>query len=312
VSDTPSQPIDQRADVVRSYRPIAELIPDHWQAGDVLANGISQRYYRTGGDKPPVVLLHGIMEGALVWLPTAHELEADYDVIMLDTRGHGHSARAGDDYTHDTLAADAAGAIAALGLSDVRLLGFSQGANTAALVADRHPELLRAVVLAGLAEAQPTGGPPSDMMSSPQYREWLNAYNAWLEGLKTQSHTERMVASLSQVPPFAPLSPEGEYVAWVENSANLDLELVRSAGKLWGSLPAAVQAMEEAMGRLSMPTLIMKSNSAPYSSGPLTVRELPSDQPNVKVVFFENTGHVIYRDRFEAFVEQVREFFAQV
>jgi pimeloyl-ACP methyl ester carboxylesterase len=312
VSNLPGQSIDERAAEVRGYRPIAELIPAHWMSGDVMANGISQRYYRTGGDKPPVVLLHGIMEGALVWLPTARALEADYDVIMLDTRSHGHSARAAGDYSYETLAADAAGALQALGLADVRLLGFSQGATTAALVADRHPELLRAVVLAGLAEAQPTGGPPADMMSSPAYRDWLSAYNAWLEGLKTQSHAERMVASLSQIPPFAPLPPEQEYVAWVENSANLDLELVRSAGQLWGSLPAAVQAMTEAMNRLAMPTLIMKSAMTPYSNGPLTVREQPSDRPNVSIVYFENTGHVIYRDRFEAFVERVSDFFAHV
>jgi pimeloyl-ACP methyl ester carboxylesterase len=309
VNTSAAQPADERAAIVREYRPIAELIPSHWKTGDLTANGISQRYYRSGGGRPPVVLLHGIMEGALAWLPTARALEADYDVIMPDARGHGHSARVGDDFTPDALAADVAGLLRALGLRDVRLLGFSQGAATAAFVADRHPDLLRGVILAGLPE---NAAPAGDMMNNPGYQAWLSAYMAWLEGLKTQNHTERMVASLSQVPPFAPLLPEQEYVAWVENSANLDLDLVRMGGRLWGQLGETVQAMAAAMERLAMPTLLMKSGFAPYSNGPLVLREEPSGRPNVSILHFENTGHVIYRDRFDAFITQTRAFFERV
>ncbi len=45
--------------LVKTYRPIEELIPAHWREGDVLANGIRHHYYRTGGDKPPLLLPHG-------------------------------------------------------------------------------------------------------------------------------------------------------------------------------------------------------------------------------------------------------------
>jgi pimeloyl-ACP methyl ester carboxylesterase len=307
VNNPTDPPIDERASIVRGYRPIAELIPPHWQVGDLLANGIRQHYYRTGGVRPPVVLLHGIMDGALAWLPTARALEPDFDVIMLDARGHGHSARVAGDFTPGTLAADAAGALRALGLDGVRLLGFSQGAATAAFVADRHPGLVGRLILAGMAEG---GAAAGDMMSSPHYQAWLSAYTSWLEALKGQSHAERMVAGLSQLAPGAPIPPEEEYVAWVENSTNLDLELVRMSAQLWGQLGATVEAMQAAIGRLACPTLLIKSAMTQYSSGPLTLREEPSGQPNVRILHFENTGHVIYRDRFDAFAAQVRAFFA--
>ena len=309
MDDSPHAAGNNRVAVVRAYQPIDEIIPAHWEVGDVQANGIRQRYYRTGAGRAPVVLLHGIMEGALAWLPTAQALEADYDVILLDARGHGHSSPAGGDFSPDTLAADVAGALDALGLNAVRLLGFSLGANTAALVADRRHDLVSRVILGGLA---PEGAAlAGNIMASPGYQTWLSAWTAWLEGLKTQSHIERMVASLSQVPPGAPLPPEKEYVAWVENSANLDLDLVRMSGDLWGQLAAAAQAMEAAVARITCPMLLIKSGLGPYSSGPLIVREEPADRPNVRIVHFENTGHVIYRDRFAAFVEQVRAFFGQ-
>jgi pimeloyl-ACP methyl ester carboxylesterase len=126
-------------ETVKRYRPIEELIPPHWTQGDVAANGIRQHYYRTGRNKPPLVLLHGILEGALTWLRTARALEQDYDVVMVDTRGHGDSDGIATGYSQALLAADAAGVICALGLGPVRLLGFSQGAGTAILVAADHP-----------------------------------------------------------------------------------------------------------------------------------------------------------------------------
>ena len=46
--------------IVKTYRPIEELIPAHWTEGDILANNIRQHYYRTGGEKPPLLLLHGL------------------------------------------------------------------------------------------------------------------------------------------------------------------------------------------------------------------------------------------------------------
>jgi hypothetical protein len=53
------------ADIVARYRPIEELLPAHWSQGSVTANGVRHHYYRTGGDKPTLVLLHGFLEGAL-------------------------------------------------------------------------------------------------------------------------------------------------------------------------------------------------------------------------------------------------------
>src|SRR5262245_20835096 len=102
---------------IESYRPIEELIPAHWQSGMVQANGLRHHYWRTGdATKPPVVLIHGILDSALTWLRTALALEGEYDVIMPDSRGHGRSDRVGADgaYTTALLADDAADVIAQL------------------------------------------------------------------------------------------------------------------------------------------------------------------------------------------------------
>jgi pimeloyl-ACP methyl ester carboxylesterase len=79
-----------------------------WQQGDVLTNGIRMHYYRTGGDKPQVVLAHGFSDSGLCWTPVARELEADYDVIMIDARGHGLSEAPTSGYSPKNMGADLA------------------------------------------------------------------------------------------------------------------------------------------------------------------------------------------------------------
>ena len=63
----------------------------HWYEADVLANEMHTHYYRTGGEKPQLVLLHGFSENGLCWSRVAKALEREYDVIMPDARGHALS-----------------------------------------------------------------------------------------------------------------------------------------------------------------------------------------------------------------------------
>lgn len=119
-----------------------------WTTGTCKANGIELHYLRTGGDKPPVVLLHGLMLSGACWTPLARALEKDYDLIMPDARGHGNSAIPEHGYRYDDLAADVVGLIDALGLVQPVLLGHSMGGMTAAVVASRNPGRLRGLVLA--------------------------------------------------------------------------------------------------------------------------------------------------------------------
>jgi pimeloyl-ACP methyl ester carboxylesterase len=119
-----------------------------WTTGTCKINGINIYYLRTGGNKPSVVLLHGLMTSGACWTPLARELEADYDVIMPDARGHGNSTAPDQGYCYDNLATDVLSLIEALGLAAPVLIGHSMGGMTAAVVANRNPKRLRGLVLA--------------------------------------------------------------------------------------------------------------------------------------------------------------------
>lgn len=110
-------------------------------------NGIKIRYTRTGGAKPPMILLHGLMTNGLCWSDLASELEEGYDVIMPDARGHGESGAPEYGYSYEDHANDVVGLIEALRVPPPILLGHSMGGMTAAVVASRRPDLLRGVIL---------------------------------------------------------------------------------------------------------------------------------------------------------------------
>ena len=125
-----------------------------WQSAHIEANGLKLHYTRTGGDKPPVVLAHGFSDAGLCWTPVAEALAADYDIIMVDARGHGLSDAPAQGYGTAEQAGDLAGVITGLALKRPALLGHSMGAATILAMAGLHPELPGAILL----EDPPRGG----------------------------------------------------------------------------------------------------------------------------------------------------------
>ena len=118
-----------------------------WSTGNCETNGINIHYTRTG-EASPLILLHGLTANGACWTAVAHAIEADYDVIMPDARGHGRSSVPDHGYRYEDHANDVVGLIEALRLSPPILIGHSMGGLVAAVVASRNPELLRGLILA--------------------------------------------------------------------------------------------------------------------------------------------------------------------
>ena len=38
-----------------------------WSEGNVIANGVRLHYHRTGGDKPALVMAHGVTDTGMTW-----------------------------------------------------------------------------------------------------------------------------------------------------------------------------------------------------------------------------------------------------
>jgi pimeloyl-ACP methyl ester carboxylesterase len=117
-------------------------------------DGVELAVHRVGAGRP-VVLLHGLFSSAQMnWIRFGHAAklaEAGFEAIMPDLRAHGDSGKPHDPaaYPPDVLVRDVSALVAALGLGEHDLVGFSLGARTAAraVVAGLAP---RRLVLAGV------------------------------------------------------------------------------------------------------------------------------------------------------------------
>ncbi|MCB4823880.1 alpha/beta fold hydrolase [Roseicella aerolata] len=105
--------------------------------------------YAESGAGDPLVLVHGTLGDQRYWAPQMASLGRHYRVLALSMR-HCWPGRweEGGDFTIDRHVADVAGFIRDLGAGPVRLIGHSRGGHIAFRVAERHPELVRALVLA--------------------------------------------------------------------------------------------------------------------------------------------------------------------
>src|SRR5215207_9790651 len=146
-----------------------------WQSGHIEANGIRLHYTRTGGAGPPLVLAHGVTDNGLCWTPVAAALAPEYDVIMVDARGHGYSDAPEQGYGPATQADDLSGLIGALGLRRPAVLGHSMGAVTTLVLAGAYPDVPGAILLEDPPPwwAAPPEESPGDAERSAQMRIWI-------------------------------------------------------------------------------------------------------------------------------------------
>ena len=112
--------------------------------------------YRVWGSPgaPPLVLLHGLGEGAADWDGVAPAFARHFRVYAPDLRGHGSSDRPGR-YSVELMAADALGFLDALQLGRADLIGHSMGGLVGYLLAGDHPERVGRLILEDVAALRP-------------------------------------------------------------------------------------------------------------------------------------------------------------
>jgi pimeloyl-ACP methyl ester carboxylesterase len=290
-------------DIVKRYRPLSELVPEHWQSGAIqAADGAHIHYTRTAGPKPVVLLLHGAQATGLTWLRTAQALEAIYDVVMPDFRGHGASSRLGAGLSTDMLVNDTIALIQELGLERPFVVGHSMGADIAGRLAATYPT--RAVVLVDPALRNITAALALDPDAPPP---WLVSIVETIKALAAQPHAERLLTWLKLLPPGAPVWAEADYVSFVDAQAQFDLELYRYATGMGYLFEAP-----DLIARIASPILLLTAHPMmPDADIEAGVAAFERSWRDGQRVHFSDSGHFIPFDQFERFVEVLTRFLAE-
>lgn len=261
--------------------------------GHIERDNVSLHYYRTGDEKPPVILLHGLSENGLCWGRLALALEPEYDVIMMDARGHGLSDSPETGYGASDRAADVACLIETLELEHPPLIGHSMGADTAVRVASEYPNLVSSLIL----EDPPFWENPQEE-TAQCLQERSEQFKKNILNLKSKSIDELVEIGKQQ----HPLWDDTEFIQWAKGKQQVKPVFFLGTADVHPS-------WREVVHQIKCPGLLLTGDPKAGSIVTATAAgEIKSLWSKVKVVNIPEAGHSIRRDQFELYRDEVVYF----
>lgn len=254
-----------------------------WVSASFQRDGVYLHYVRTGGSKPPLVLLHGLTGNGACWSPLARALEDRFDVVMPDARGHGTSSAPPRGYSYEDHAMDVIALIQHLRLEAPVLLGHSMGGMTAALLANRMAHHIRSVIL-----VDPT------FLSPQRQREVFES------GVADQHRRTLRLDKTAVVAEIQARHPHRSHEI-VELLAQARLQTRMSA---FDVLTPPNPDYERLLGEIQVPILLVIADGGVVSFD--TARHLQSLNSRLRIEQIHGAGHGIPFDQPERFEALIR------
>ena len=283
-------------DSTRSSKPPAP--PAGWTDSFAMANGIRIHYWRTGGNKPVLLMAHGSSDNGLCWTNLAKELVDDYDIILPDARGHGLSDPPRKSDSADAQAEDLAGLIRALKLEKPILMGHSMGSSSVAWFAAKYPDIPGAVILEDpRLIPRPSSNPRSS--SSAATAAAQERRRAQILARNNTPYEELVAQCLKNSPQWG-LS-ECRYWAPSKRLHHPDTAMVSRSGR---------PPMSELFTKITAPTLILKADA--QGDERKKNEEVAKILKNGRIVHVEGARHNVRRDQKARLLKSLKAFLGEL
>ncbi len=238
-------------------------------------------------DAPTTLIVHGLYGSGRNWGVIAKRLSTELRVVTPDLRNHGLSPHS-DSHSYDDMAGDLGDLIAQLG-APVHVVGHSMGGKAAMVLASRHPELVRHLVVADIA-------PVAYRHSQMQFIAAMRAVD--LSAVTRRSDAEAQLAAQGVDPALQSFFTQSLDVAGKRWRLNLDT-LAAEMDKILG-FPTLSNAFEG-------PTLFLSGGASDYVT--------PEHRPAIKALFpkarfakLPGAGHWLHAEKPREFEATVRHF----
>jgi pimeloyl-ACP methyl ester carboxylesterase len=159
--------------------PPTPALPKPERSGVAAVNGI-RLWYAVFGHGDPVILVHGGLANSNYWGLQIPVLAQHYQVVVLDSRGHGRSTRTAAPIGYDVMASDVLALMDTLHIGKAALVGWSDGAIIGLDIAIHHPERLTRL-FAFAANSDPSG--VKDVDKSPVFSAYIDRASHEYAGL---------------------------------------------------------------------------------------------------------------------------------
>jgi pimeloyl-ACP methyl ester carboxylesterase len=263
----------------------------------------------TGGDGPPLLLVHGWPQTWYAWRMVMPALARDFSVVAVDQRGIGLSDKPQDGYDTASLARDLVALMGALGHPRFALYGTDVGMPIAYALAADHPDR---VARLAVSEAPLPGISPSPPLFLPPLlnaRLWHLAFNQ-LPKVNEQLVTGRediffgaefdASAGTHKLPDYA--------VKYYIDTLAADADHLRGSFGFYRALPAtSAQNEQRKARRLTLPVLAMGGEESVGEGAGSTMKMVADD---VQTVVLAGSGHWVAEQAPDQLLAALTEFLA--
>lgn len=154
-------------------------------------------YYEVFGKGEPLFLLHGFTQSSKSWLPYIADYEKDYEIYLVDLKGHGKSSWFTEKISIRSIAMELDGLIAHLKIPHIKAIGFSYGGEVLFQLALINPRLIRSMVIIGSCGTW-------HATEFPEFVDYLSYKNIddlpWMR--EQQTNEDQIKSILAQVPNY--------------------------------------------------------------------------------------------------------------
>ncbi|WP_280151223.1 alpha/beta fold hydrolase [Piscinibacter sp. XHJ-5] len=243
------------------------------------------------GQGAPVVLSHALGLDLTMWDGLAAGLAATHEVARYDHRGHGGSAVPAGPYTMEQLVADAARLIREWGRGPVVFIGLSMGGMVGQGLAIRHPELVKALVLANTTSRYPEA-------AAAVWAQRIEAVEAGGMAAVADMVVERYVHA-----GFRAQHPEAAHA--------LRAQLLRSDPAGYAASCRAVAAVDwtDSLPAVRCPTLVI-AGALDAGATPAMAQVIADRIPGARLEVFDDASHLSVAEVPQAFAQTVSAFLA--
>jgi pimeloyl-ACP methyl ester carboxylesterase len=232
----------------------------------IKTNGIQLHYLDFEGEKPTIVLLHGLSANAHAFdgLITAG-LSPAHRVLSVDLRGRGLSDHPKQGYSMLEHAEDISGLLDALGLDQVILGGHSFGALVTIFMANHFPDRIRKVILMDAAARLHDNVREMVAPSMARLLETFPSFESYIEKIKAAPYLH------------------GEWYPEMDAYYRADVEDLEGGGvrprsklsniqqAIEGALAGGVEWLE-LIKKVPQPALLLQANEAYHLGAPILPR----------------------------------------
>jgi pimeloyl-ACP methyl ester carboxylesterase len=187
--------------------PPTPSLPTAERSGFAPVNGI-RLWYATFGHGEPVILVDGGLTNANYWGLQVRALAPHFEVIVLDSRGHGRSTQTAAPFSYDQMSSDVLALMDYLHIHRAALVGFSDGGIIGLDIAIHYPDRLTRLFAFG-ANSDPSG--VKDVSKNPTFTAFVaRAGSEYQQMSPTPTQYKTFLASIEKMWEMQPHFTDGQ------------------------------------------------------------------------------------------------------